>query len=99
MIRSRSVLPDVGISAGIGGSAVALATATGAITRLNKMPVTLVKRKNEKIATGANNNERKRGNLRGNFILNNLQGYVEHKGTIEPSVHADSFGGCTVFIA
>ena len=45
-----------------------LATASGAITRLKKMPVRLLKGKSEISANGANLNERKWGNLRGNFI-------------------------------
>jgi hypothetical protein len=40
------------------------------------MPVTLEKRKSPMMAKGANFSERNRGALRGNFIQNNLQGYL-----------------------
>src|SRR5688572_492 len=95
MMRSNAASPDVGMSAGMRKRGGSLAATSGAITRLNKKPVTLVKRKSENIANGANFSERKWGNLRGNFIQQDLHGYGDdHKG-IRSSTCTDSQGNCT----
>src|SRR5437868_14208043 len=84
MMRSNCSSPELGMSAGMAGMAnsfAGLAAATGASTWLKRMPVRLVKRKSAIIAKGANFNERKWGNLRGNFIQQNLHGHSDdHKG-------------------
>src|SRR5215211_3161986 len=80
MIRSNSGSPEVGMSAGIEKPGSGLAIASGASTRLNRKPVRLVKRKREKIANGANFNERKWGSVRGNFIQQYLHWFDDdHK--------------------
>src|SRR5689334_86925 len=81
MILSNFASPEVGMSAGIPLTA-GLAFATGANTRLKRMPVMLEKRKKERRTIGANLNERKWGALRGNFINKILQGYGLAKGLL-----------------
>src|SRR5689334_9780545 len=95
MMRSNAGSPEVGMSAGI-LKVCSLAAAAGASAWLNRNPVTLLKTKSESSANGANLSERKWGNLRGNFIRQNLHVVNDdHKGTKFLINRADCQGDCT----
>src|ERR1051325_11240977 len=81
MMRSNAGSTELGMSAGI-LKVCSVAAAAGASAWLNRNPVTLLNTKSESSAKGANFSERKWGNLRGNFIRQNLHVVNDdHKGT------------------